>query len=456
MKRILAWTLIAAMALFAAYAEEPATPVEVPTAAATPAPAETPVPTETPASTDAPTPTKTPAPTDAPASTDASASSDTPAPTETPAPTDAPASTDAPTPTKTPAPTDAPAPPDAPASTDAPAATDAPASTDAPTSTDAPAPTETPAPGEATPGDATPDEATPGEPDEEPEFSPGYVRLTGGTKIYSDETLKNTFGTLTDGGVVYASEKSTSDDIIAFRVSFSVNGQVMTGWIRADGLTVMSEEEGQAYAASIDPSGESALPLEDVPFAPAQGRPTGGGHGWGGGGHGGGGGGAQPGQATTSSHGRGSLNDTPYWGVPLEADGAETRALTLGGEALNLTVASEEGTFTATLSGDTLTLALSGDETALSIGGDALETLFASGIDTVSIEYPGGQLAIPTANWLSGSAYDRLRARGTTPNLLTLNIQFESPDPILTVRTETEALPVDGQTLTLAEGGSTS
>ena len=409
MKRILAWTLIAAMALFAAYAEEPATPVEVPTAAATPAPAETPVPTETPASTDAPTPTKTPAPTDAPASTDASASSDTPAPTETPAPTDAPASTDT------------------------------------------PAPTETPAPGEATPGDATP-----GEPDEEPEFSPGYVRLTGGTKIYSDETLKNTFGTLTDGGVVYASEKSTSDDITAFRVSFSVNGQVMTGWIRADGLTVMSEEEGQAYAASIDPSGESALPLEDVPFAPAQGRPTGGGYGWGGGGHGGGGGGAQPGQATTSSHGRGSLNDTPYWGVPLEADGAETRALTLGGEALNLTVASEEGTFTATLSGDTLTLALSGDETALSVGGDALETLFASGIDTVSIEYPGGQLAIPTANWLSGSAYDRLRARGTTPNLLTLNIQFESPDPILTVRTETEALPVDGQTLTLAEGGSTS
>ena len=409
MKRILAWTLIAAMALFAAYAEEPATPVEVPTAAATPAPAETPVPTETPASTDAPTPTKTPAPTDAPA------------------------------------------PPDAPASTDAPAATDAPASTDAPTSTDAPAPTETPAPGEATPGDATP-----GEPDEEPEFSPGYVRLTGGTKIYSDETLKNTFGTLTDGGVVYASEKSTSDDITAFRVSFSVNGQVMTGWIRADGLTVMSEEEGQAYAASIDPSGESALPLEDVPFAPAQGRPTGGGYGWGGGGHGGGGGGAQPGQATTSSHGRGSLNDTPYWGGPLEADGAETRALTLGGEALNLTVASEEGTFTATLSGDTLTLALSGDETALSVGGDALETLFASGIDTVSIEYPGGQLAIPTANWLSGSAYDRLRARGTTPNLLTLNIQFESPDPILTVRTETEALPVDGQTLTLAEGGSTS
>ena len=414
MKRILAWTLIAAMALFAAYAEEPATPVEVPTAAATPAPAETPVPTETPASTDAPTPTKTPAPTDAPASTDA------------------------------------PAPPDAPASTDAPAATDA------PTSTDAPAPTETPAPGDATPGEATPGDATPGEPDEEPEFSPGYVRLTGGTKIYSDETLKNTFGTLTDGGVVYASEKSTSDDITAFRVSFSVNGQVMTGWIRADGLTVMSEEEGQAYAASIDPSGESALPLEDVPFAPAQGRPTGGGYGWGGGGHGGGGGGAQPGQATTSSHGRGSLNDTPYWGVPLEADGAETRALTLGGEALNLTVASEEGTFTATLSGDTLTLALSGDETALSVGGDALETLFASGIDTVSIEYPGGQLAIPTANWLSGSAYDRLRARGTTPNLLTLNIQFESPDPILTVRTETEALPVDGQTLTLAEGGSTS
>lgn len=316
---------------------------------------------------------------------------------------------------------------------------------------EAPFPTDAPAPGEATPGDATPDK-----PDEEPEFSPGYVRLTGGTKIYSDETLKNTFGTLTDGGVVYASEKSTSDDITAFRVSFSVNGQVMTGWIRADGLTVMSEEEGQAYAASIDPSGESALPLEDVPFAPAQGRPTGGGHGWGGGGHGGGGGGAQPGQATTSSHGRGSLNDTPYWGVPLEADGAESRVLTLGGEALNLTVTSEEGTFTATLSGDTLTLALSGDETALSIGGDALEALFASGIDTVSIEYPSGALAVPTVNWLSGSAYDRLRARGTTPNLLTLNIQFESPDPILTVRTETETLPVDGQTLTLAEGGSTS
>ena len=354
-----------------------------------------------------------------------------------------PAPGDATLPTETPAPTDAPLPTETPAPTEAPLPTETPAPTEAPFPTDAPAP-----------GDATPGEATPGEPDEEPEFSPGYVRLTGGTKIYSDETLKNTFGTLTGGGVVYASEKSTSDDITAFRVSFSVNGQVMTGWIRADGLTVMSEEEGQAYAASIDPSGESALPLEDVPFAPAQGRPSGGGHGWGGGG--GGGGGAQPGQAATSSHGRGSLNDTPYWGVPLEADGAESRVLTLGGEALNLTVASEEGTFAATLSDNALTLTLTGDETALSIGGDALETLFASGIDTVSIEYPSGALAVPTANWLSGSAYDRLRARGTTPNLLTLNIQFESPDPILTVRTETETLPVDGQTLTLAEGGSTS
>ena len=451
MKRILAWALIAAMALFAAYAEEPATPVEVPTAAATPAPAERPVPTETPTSTDAPASTDVPASTDAPAPTETPVPTDAPASTHAPAPTDAPTSTDAPASTHAPAPNETPVPTDAPASTDAPAPTDAPASTDAPLPTEMPAPTEAPFPTDA----PAPGEATPGEPDEEPEFSPGYVRLTGGTKIYSDETLKNTFGTLTDGGVVYASKKSTSDDITAFRVSFSVNGQIMTGWIRADGLTVMSEEEGQAYAASIDPSGESALPLEDVPFAPAQGRPTGGGHGWGGGGHGGGGG-AQPGQAATSSHGRGSLNDTPYWGVPLEADGAESRALTLGGEALNLTVTSEEGTFTATLSGDTLTLALSGDETALSIGGDALETLFASGIDTVSIEYPGGQLAIPTANWLSGSAYDRLRARGTTPNLLTLNIQFESPDPILTVRTETETLPVDGQTLTLAEGGSTS
>ena len=452
MKRILAWALIAAMALFAAYAEEPATPVEVPTAAATPAPAERPVPTETPTSTDAPASTDVPASTDAPAPTETPVPTDAPASTHAPAPTDAPTSTDAPASTHAPAPNETPVPTDAPASTDAPAPTDAPASTDAPLPTEMPAPTEAPFPTDA----PAPGEATPGEPDEEPEFSPGYVRLTGGTKIYSDETLKNTFGTLTGGGVVYASEKSTSDDITAFRVSFSVNGQVMTGRIRADGLTVMSEEEGQAYAASIDPSGESALPLEDVPFAPAQGRPTGGGHGWGGGGHGGGGGGAQPGQAATSSHGRGSLNDTPYWGVPLEADGAESRVLTLGGEALNLTVTSEEGTFTATLSGDTLTLALSGDETALSIGGDALETLFASGIDTVSIEYPGGQLAIPTANWLSGSAYDRLRARGTTPNLLTLNIQFESPDPILTVRTETETLPVDGQTLTLAEGGSTS
>ncbi|MDO4384778.1 MAG: hypothetical protein Q4E18_02135, partial [Clostridia bacterium] len=140
----------------------------------------------------------------------------------------------------------------------------------------------------------------------------------------------------------------------------------------------------------------------------------------------------------------------------LETDGAETRALTLGGEALNLTVTSEEGTFTATLADSTLTLSLTGDATALSIGGDALETLFASGIDTVSIEYPGGALAVPTANWLSGSTYDRLRARGVTPNLLTLNIQFESPDPILTIQTETETLPVDGQTLTLAEGGSPS
>ena len=348
-----------------------------------------------------------------------------PTPTAAATPNATSTSTEAPTPTATPAPTDAATP------------TEASASTEAPTSAATPAPTG---------------EATPGEPEED-DFSPGYVRLPGSAKVYGDETLKNTFGTLTDGGVVYASEKYTSDDKTTFRVSFSVNGQVMTGWLRADGLAVMSAEEGQAYAAGITPSAAgSGIPLEDVAFTPAQSRPSGGGRGGGGGG----GGGAQPGQATTSSHGSGTRNDTPYWGVPLETDGAETRALTLGGEALNLTVTSEEGAFTAALSDNTLTLSLTDGAAALSIGGDALETLFASGVDTVSIEYPGGALTVPTADWLSGSAYDRLRARGVTPNLLTLLVRFDSPTPTLTVQTETEALPVDGQTLTLAEGGSAS
>ncbi len=341
------------------------------------------------------------------------------------------------TPAEVPTPTAAATPTATPTSTAAATPTAAPAPTDAAAPTAAPAPTG---------------EATPGEPEED-EFSPGYVRLPGSAKVYGDETLKSAFGTLTDGGVVYASEKYTSDDKTAFRVSFSVNGQVMTGWLRADGLTVMSAEEGQAYAAGITPSSAgSGIPLEDVAFTPAQSRPSGGGRGGGGGG----GGGAQPGQATTSSHGSGTRNDTPYWGVPLETDGAQTRALTLGGEALNLTVTSEEGAFTAALSDNTLTLSLTDGAAALSIGGDALETLFASGVDTVSIEYPGGALAVPTADWLSGSAYDRLRARGVTPNLLTLLVRFDSPAPTLTVQTETEALPVDGQTLTLAEGGSAS
>lgn len=347
---------------------------------------------------------------------------------------------------------------------------DVPTSTDAPTGTDAPVATDASVPGEATsgettsgeatsgeaaPGEVTPGEATPDEPEEV--FSPGYVRLAGGTRIYSDENLKNTLGVLMDGGVVYASGKSESEDAAALLITFSVNGQVMTGWVRADGLTVMSAEEGQAYASSIDPDGKSDLPLEDIVLAPGgQERPSGG---WGGGGHGGGhggGGGVQPGQATTSSHGRGHLDDTPYWGVPLESDGAETRALTLGGEALNLTVASEEGAFTAAVSDKTLTLTLTGDAAALSIGGDALETLFASGIDAVRIEYSGGSLTVLTSEWLSGSAYDRLRARGVTPNLLTLEIALEASSPILTVRAEGETLPVDGQTLMLTEGGDAS
>ena len=426
------------MALFAVHAEELATPAEVPTA------------TNTPAATDAPATTETPTATEVPATTEA------PTATEAPAPTEAPAATEAPAPTEAPTPTDVPTATNTPTATETPAATDVPAATDAPTPTNTPAPAEAATPGEATPGEATPGEATPGEAEEEPTFSPGYVRLAGRTDVYSSEDLKMPLGTLLDGGVVYASEKSETENTVAFHISFSVNGQVMTGWLRADELTVMSEEEGQAYAASIDPDGASALPLEDVAFAPAQQDRPGG---WGGGGHGGGGrgggGGAQPGQATTSSHGRGRLDDTPYWGVPLEVDGAETRALTLGGDALALTVTSETGSFMATLSDNALTLSLTDDATALSLSGDALETLFASGIDSVRIEYANGSLTVRTADWLSGSAYDRLRARGITPNLLTLDVDLETTSPSLTVRLDDETLPIDGQTLQLVEGGST-
>ena len=418
------------MALFAVHAEELATPTEIPTAP------------NTPAATDAPAATEAPAPTEAPTAT------------ETPAATNTPTATDVPTAANTPTETNTPAATETPAATDVPAATNTSAATDAPTPTNTPASAETATPGESTPGEATPGEATPGEAEEEPTFSPGYVRLAGRTDVYSSEDLKIPLGTLLDGGVVYASEKSETEDSVAFHISFSVNGQVMTGWLRADELTVMSEEEGRAYAASIDPDGASALPLEDVAFAPAQQDRPGG---WGGGGHGGGGrgGGVQPGQATTSSHGRGSLDDTPYWGVPLEVDGAETRALTLGGDALALTVTSETGFFTATLSDNALTLSLTDDATALSLSGDALETLFASGIGSVRIEYANGSLTVRTVDWLSGSAYDRLRARGITPNLLTLDVDLETTSPALTVRLDDETLPIDGQTLQLVEGGST-
>ena len=187
--------------------------------------------TETPAPTDAAA-TEVPVPTDA-------AATETPVPTdaaatETPAPTDA-------TATETPAPTDATA-------TETPAPTDA-AATETPVPTDAAA-TETPVPTDAA-IDTTKDASF------SPAFVAGYAEVLGAEAEALPEDGERFL--LPEGLTVYVSERTDQD---LLEVWLDTQDGPLSGWMEAENLRPMSEEETAAFI-------EEACEREDVRFMDA-------------------------------------------------------------------------------------------------------------------------------------------------------------------------------------------
>ena len=225
-------------------------PTEVPTAVVTMeatkeptvAPTDTPTPTPMPTDTPTPTPTSTPIPTDTP----------TPEPTATPteAPTATPTETPTATPTETPTATPTETPTEAPTATPTEAPTSAP--TETPTETPTAAPTEAPTEVPTEASTATPVPA----PTQEPYQRVGYA-ITIGDGVYVREwpTYNSAFvDELPANKIVYVTGQAYVDGTGWSMAEYDNKW----GYVRADMLRMIPEEEMQAYRDLIqgtpDPS----------------------------------------------------------------------------------------------------------------------------------------------------------------------------------------------------------
>ena len=225
-------------------------PTEVPTAVVTMeatkeptvAPTDTPTPTPMPTDTPTPTPTSTPIPTDTP----------TPEPTATPteAPTATPTETPTATPTETPTATPTETPTEAPTATPTEAPTSAP--TETPTEAPTAAPTEAPTEVPTEASTATPVPA----PTQEPYQRVGYA-ITIGDGVYVREwpTYNSAFvDELPANKIVYVTGQAYVDGTGWSMAEYDNKW----GYVRADMLRMIPEEEMQAYRDLIqgtpDPS----------------------------------------------------------------------------------------------------------------------------------------------------------------------------------------------------------
>ena len=143
-----------------------------------------------------------------------------------------------------------------------------------------------------------------------------------------------------------------------------------------------------------------------------------------------------PGEAFTSIHSSGDRDDSLY--TALDADDETVQAL-----GMSLTAAGAEQPFSAQWADGVLIL--SGGAGCWRVNGSALRALQNAGVETLVLASGDAAVALPTAGFASGYAYDRLRTQGLA------SAAFEyAVDPA----TETVQLTAQGTTYDLSgEGG---
>jgi hypothetical protein len=160
-------------------------------------------------------------------------------------------------------------------------------------------------------------------------------------------------------------------------------------------------------------------------------------------------GGITPGEALTSAHVSGDKDMARYWALNATVSDEGEQALTLGGEELDIYLSG--GAFTAAVEGDVLTLSAEAGD-LWRVNGYALKILSISGIAELRLSSGGGAVTIPTEGYLSGTAYDALRAQGLVSKDFTIEIALAG-GVSATVDAAGEAHPVDGVTMILNAGG---
>ena len=110
-----------------------------------------------------------------------------------------------------------------------------------------------------------------------------------------------------------------------------------------------------------------------------------------------------PGEAFTSIHSSGDRDDSLY--TALDADDETVQAL-----GMSLTASGAEQPFSARWADGALIL--SGGAGCWRVNGSALRALQNAGVETLVLASGDAAVALPTAGFASGYAYDRLRAQG--------------------------------------------
>lgn len=237
--------------------------------------------------------------------------------------------------------------------------------------------------------------------EEEPETpaAAGPASVSAGTEIFSDAACTSSAGVLSARLVVYIT--SILDGQIA-EIRYLQEGTLRTGYVKASGVSFLSEQQIEAYVTGItEPDGSyGGLPLlnavfnrEEEPDEPdrperpkrkKQARITG----------------EERGTPGVYTHVQGSFEMDIYWGVNTEKCETREGALLLGGETVGIA-----GTdLSACVEGERLIL--TGE--SFTVSGEALLTLRESGITAVD----AGGFILPTDSFLSGEVYASLRSSG--------------------------------------------
>ncbi len=156
-------------------------------------------------------------------------------------------------------------------------------------------------------------------------------------------------------------------------------------------------------------------------------------------------GGITPGEALTSSHAPGDMDMSRYWSVELTVPDGSGRTLELGGEALDISLA--DGMFVCAIEGGALTLTAEAGST-WNVNCYALKILSISGIERLRLCSGSEGIAIPTDGYLSGAAYDALRAKGCVSKDFVITLAL-SGGAAATVEAAGGTYPVDGATMIL-------